>query len=231
MQKSNMMIYQLLHNFFSINEPIQQVKAGTILFQEKELVNYIYLIVKGSIAIGRVHESGKDFTLKILSHHEILVEYQLFSKNPYYQFNAKTHTDCELIMIKKEQFEEFVSLDPDAMNALFAWLSISYIKAQIKCMDLIMNGKRGGLYSILIRLSNSYGVATPDGILIDIPITHQELANLTFGTREVIQRLLKDLREKEIISYDQQKFIIKKLSYLKQEVDCQNCKNEICGIN
>lgn len=231
MQKSNTIIYQLLHDFFSINESIQKVKAGTVLFQEKEPVNYIYLIVKGSIAIGRVHEGGKEFTLKILSHHEILVEYQLFIQKPHYQFNAKTLTDCDLIMIKMEQFEEFVSLDPEAMNALLSWLSTSYIKAQIKCMDLIMNGKKGGLYSILIRLCNSYGIATPDGILIDIPLTHQELANLTFGTREVIQRLLKDLREKEIISYDQQKFIVKKLSYLKQEVDCQNCSHEICGLN
>lgn len=33
---------------------------------------------------------------------------------------------------------------------------------------------------------------TEDGILIDLPLTHQELANLTYGTREVIQRSLKE---------------------------------------
>jgi len=94
-----------------------------------------------------------------------------------------------------------------------------------------MNGKKGGLYSILIRLCNSYGVKTDDGILIDLPLTHQELANLTFGTREVIQRSLKELREKDIISYDNQKITVKKINCLKQEVDCQNCSFEICGLN
>jgi CRP-like cAMP-binding protein len=101
----------------------------------------------------------------------------------------------------------------------------------MKCQDLIMNGKKGGLYSILIRLSNSYGIKTEDGILIDLPLTHQELANLTYGTREVIQRALKDLREQNIIGYENQKFTIKKLTYLKEEVDCQNCSLEICGLN
>ena len=94
-----------------------------------------------------------------------------------------------------------------------------------------MNGKKGGLYSILIRLCNSYGIATENGILIDLPLTHQELANLTFGTREVIQRMLKDLREKDVVSYNQQHFTVKNLAYLKREVDCQNCNKVICGVN
>jgi CRP-like cAMP-binding protein len=231
MQNSNFSIYNLLVYFFQKKEPIQKIKAGSVLFQEKDSVEYVYLLLKGSISLGRVHLRGKDFTLKILNDHELIVEYQLFKPSPRYQYHAKTLTDCDMILIKKEQVEEFILNDPEAMNALVAWLSTGYLKAQMKCQDLIMNGKKGGLYSILIRLCNTYGVKNNDGILIDLPLTHQELANLTFGTREVIQRALKDLRDKGIIDYDNQKITIKKLNYLKEEVDCQNCSHEICGLN
>ena len=231
MEKSSFSIYNLLVYFFEKKEPIQKIKAGTVLFQEKDSVEYVYLLLKGSISLGRVHLRGKDFILKILNDQEMIVEYQLFKPNPHYQFYAKTMSDCEMILIKKEQFEDFILADPEAMSALVSWLSTSYLKAQMKCQDLIMNGKKGGLYSILIRLCNTYGIKTEDGILIDLPLTHQELANLTYGTREVIQRALKDLREKNIITYDNQKFTIKKLNYLKEEVDCQNCSFEICGLN
>ena len=92
--------------------------------------------------------------------------------------------------------------------------------------------KGADVYSILIRLSRTYGVSREEGgILIDLPLTHQELANLTYSTREVIQRALKELREKDVISYDQQKLTIKNISYLKSEVDCHNCPFEICGVN
>ncbi|WHY65726.1 Crp/Fnr family transcriptional regulator [Neobacillus sp. SuZ13] len=231
MQLNRSSIYNLLAAFFQKKEPIQKIKAGSVLFQEKDAAQYVYLLLKGSISLGRVHLRGKDFILKILNDQELIVEYQLFKENPHYQFYAKTLTDCEMILIKKEQFEDFILTDPEAMNALVTWLSTGYLKAQMKCQDLIMNGKKGGLYSILIRLCNSYGIKTEDGILIDLPLTHQELANLTFGTREVIQRSLKELREKNIISYDNQKFTIKKLNHLKEEVDCQNCSFEICGLN
>ncbi|KLT17444.1 transcriptional regulator [Neobacillus vireti] len=217
--------------FFQKNEPIQKFKSGSVLFQEKDPAQYVYLLLKGSIALGRVHLRGKEFILKILNDRELIVEYQLFKANPRYQFYAKTLSDCELLVIKREQFEDFILTDPEAMNAFVSWLSTGYLKAQMKCQDLIMNGKKGGLYSILIRLCNTYGVKTEDGILIDLPLTHQELANLTYGTREVIQRSLKELREKDIILYENQMFTVKNLNYLKEEVDCQNCSFEICGIN
>lgn len=224
-------IYNALLYFFKKSEPVQKVKAGTVIFQEKDPVEYIYLLLKGNIALGRVHYRGKEFILKILSNQELIVEYQLFKKNPYYQFGAKTLSDCELLIIKKNEFEDFVLTDPHALSTLAAWLSTRYLKAQMKCQDLIMNGKKGGLYSMLIRLCNSYGKAHKDGILIDLPLTHQELANLTFGTREVIQRLLKELRQKDVISYENSCLIVKNMNYLKHEVDCQNCVFEICGIN
>ncbi|SEM28918.1 CRP/FNR family transcriptional regulator, anaerobic regulatory protein [Mesobacillus persicus] len=229
--EKNISLYSLLLQNFIDKEAIQKVKAGTILFQEDDRVDYIYLVLNGTISVGRVHMKGKEFIMKLLNGEEMIIEYELFKHNPRYHFTAKVITDCEIIMIKREAFEDFVFNDKTAMNSLLNWLSTRYLKAQMKCQDLIMNGKKGGLYSILIRLCTSYGVKTNEGILIDLPLTHQELANLTFGTREVIQRMLKELRELNIISYDQLKFTVKDLNFLKREVDCQNCTFEICGLN
>ncbi|WP_052352818.1 Crp/Fnr family transcriptional regulator [Neobacillus dielmonensis] len=231
MQIGSISIYHILHEFFQKTEPIQSIKAGTTLFQEKDQAKYIYLLLNGSIALGRVHLRGKEFILKILTNNELIVEYQIFKANPHYQFFAKALTDCELIAIRREDFERFIEIDNGAMSAFVFWQSTTYLKAQMKCQDLIMNGKKGGLYSMLIRLCNSFGVMTNDGILINLPLTHQELANLTYGTREVIQRALKELRDQDVISYDNQMFTIKNLNFLKMAVDCQNCSSEICGLN
>ncbi|PLR85935.1 Crp/Fnr family transcriptional regulator [Bacillus canaveralius] len=231
MGEINLSLYSLLLQHFVDKETVQKVKAGTILFQEKDPVQHIYILLEGTVALGRIHLKGKEFILKILNGEELLIEYQLFKNSDRYHFFAKTMSDCEMLMIKREHFEHYIAHDHRALNALTVWLSTRYLKAQMKCQDLIMHGKKGGLYSIMIRLCNSYGVMTDEGILIDIPLTHQELANLTYGTREVIQRMLKELRELDVISYDQQKFVVKDLNYLRQEVDCQNCPFEICGLN
>ncbi|WP_234969331.1 Crp/Fnr family transcriptional regulator [Bacillus massilinigeriensis] len=230
MEKS-ISLYSLMLQHFIDKESVQKIKGDTILFQEGDPVSSVYIVLSGAISIGRVHMKGKEFIMKILNGEEMMLEYELFKHSPRYYYSAKAMSDCEVIMVRREHFEEFVQSDKMAMNALMSWLSTRYLKAQMKCQDLIMNGKKGGLYSILIRLCNSYGVMTSEGILIDLPLTHQELANLTFGTREVVQRMLKELRELDVISYDQMKFTVKNIGYLKKEVDCQNCPYEICGLN
>lgn len=231
MNEPTVSLYSLLIQEFIDKETIQKYKAGTILFNERDSVDYIYILLRGSVSLGRVHMKGKEFILKILSGEELILEYQLFKKQPKYHFFAKTFTDCEMLMIKREEFEDFVQGNERVQNALSSWLSTRYLKAQMKCQDLMMNGKKGGLYSIIIRLCNSYGIMTDEGILIDIPLTHQELANFTYGTREVVQRMLKELREKDIITYNQQRLVVRDINYLKESVDCQNCPYEICGIN
>ncbi|MFT8320376.1 MAG: Crp/Fnr family transcriptional regulator [Bacillus sp. (in: firmicutes)] len=231
MTEIQLSLYSLLiQNFFDINKIIN-VKKGSLLFQEKDPVNKIYILLRGTLSLGRVHEKGKEFILKILHDEEALLEYQLFKRSPKYHFFSRTITDCEILTIDREEFEEAVLKDPILLTALTSWLSTGYLKAHMKCQDLIMNGKKGGLYSILIRLCHSFGKKTDEGILIDFPLTHQELANLTFGTREVMQRILKELREADIISYSNQKFTIKDLAYLKKGVDCQNCPADVCGLN
>ena len=50
-------------------------------------------------------------------------------------------------------------------------------KQHSKFRDLLLYGKKGALYSTLIRLANSYGKETDGGILISVPLTNQELAN------------------------------------------------------
>lgn len=231
MPEIQLSLYSLLiQNFFDINKIIH-VKKGTLLFQEKDPVHQIFILLNGTLSLGRVHEKGKEFILKILHDEELLLEYNLFKNAPKYHFFSRTMTDCEILAIDRKEFEEAVLKDPILLTALTTWLSNGYLKAHMKCQDLIMNGKKGGLYSILIRLCHSFGKKTDEGILIDFPLTHQELANLTYGTREVMQRILKELREDGVISYSNQKFTIKNLAYLKQAVDCQNCPADICGLN
>ncbi len=229
--KKTLSLYSHALQYFIDKEPVTRIKAGTILFQEGDQVQYVYLLISGTLSVGRVHVKGKEFIMKLLNDEEMVIEYELFKHAPKYYFSAKALIDSEIMMIKRDVFEEYIQSDPAVNDALISWLSTRYLKAQIRCQDLIMNGKKGGLYSILIRLCNTHGVMTDKGIRINLPLTHQEIANLTYGTREVVQRMLKELREQDVITYDQLTFTVKDLNFLKREVDCQNCPYEICGLN
>ena len=119
----NISLYSLILQNFIDRETIQKIKPDTLLFQEDENVQNVYVILSGSVSVGRVHMKGKEFILKILNGEEMIIEYELFKHNPRYHFSAKTLTECEIMLIKIEQFEEFILKDKTAMNAMVNWLS------------------------------------------------------------------------------------------------------------
>lgn len=58
------------------------------------------------------------------------------------------------------------------------WLQIENSKHQSRLRDLVLNGKKGALFSTLIRLTNTYGKSLDDGaIVIDFRLTNLDLRN------------------------------------------------------
>jgi|SRR5690625_316111 len=102
---------------------------------------------------------------------------------------------------------------------------------QRRIYDLISHGKKGALYSTLIRLSNSYGKKKADGILIDIPLINQEMANFCGKARESVNRSLNQLRKANIITIDKAYITIKDLDYLRTEINCEMCPVVLCTIH
>ena len=124
----NISLYSLLIQYFIDKEPIQKFPIGSYLFQEKENVENIYLLLNGSVSIGRVHVKGKEFMLKILSGEELIIEYELFQNKPVYHFYAKTLSNCELLVIKKSQFEEYLLSEPNVLGAIIQLVKYTIYK-------------------------------------------------------------------------------------------------------
>ncbi|MCM2603811.1 helix-turn-helix domain-containing protein [Rossellomorea marisflavi] len=91
--------------------------------------------------------------------------------------------------------------------------------------------KKGALYSTLIRLSNTYGDRREDGILIGISLTNQDLADFCGASREVVNRMLHDLKDNGVITMNKGFITIHKLDRLKETIDCDQCPQCVCQIN
>ncbi|WP_010093538.1 Crp/Fnr family transcriptional regulator [Ornithinibacillus scapharcae] len=211
---------------------IKRVQKDTYLFQEGIEANEIYYIQSGLIQISKLNADGKEITLRICSQHDLVGELSLFSPDPQYTLSGKVLSAGEVLVISKGELEEALLTNTNLALEYMKWSSIQLRKYQSKLRDLLFNGKKGALYSTLIRLSNSYGTILEDGILIDITLTNQDLANFCGATRESVNRMLVDLRKLDILSTEQSgKILIKNLEYLKTAIYCENCPIEICNIN
>ncbi|MBY0096781.1 Crp/Fnr family transcriptional regulator [Mesobacillus maritimus] len=207
-----------------------KLKRGTFLFQEGQEAKELFILLSGKIQISKMNAEGKELTLRLCGHHDIVGELTLFTVDPRYLFTAKIMETGEAAAINIDELEQILFNNSKLAYEYMKWMNDHIRKTTTKFRDLVLNGKKGALYSTLIRLCNSYGVLRTDGIFIDVPLTNQDLANYCGTARESVSRMLGELRDEGVISVERKKIVVHKLSYLKTEISCENCPIEYCNI-
>ena len=220
----------MIRQFYEIPGKIINLKSGEYLFHEGDSAKYFYLVRSGQIFIMKYASSGRILALRLATHGSIVGELPLYEDNPTYIFNAVAQSASEVYAIEFPTLQNYLEKKPLLAVNLLKILGIHARKQHSKFRDLVLYGKKGALYSTLIRLSNSYGKEIDDGILITVPLTNQELANYSATARESLNRMLSELRRQGIIENRGNLIFIKDISYLRQEIECENCGKEICNI-
>lgn len=220
-----------MHAILDNKHQVKHMEKGRYLFQESTPASDLYYIIKGKVEVSKVVPDGRELTIRISSENDLVGETVLFSQNPKYMMNAKMMEDGTVAVISKEALEDKIASDSHLAVEMMKWLYAQNRKNQAKFRDMLLHGKKGAFYSTLIRLSNSYGTEAEDGKVINLPFTNQELANFCGTSREVVNRMLAQLRKNNVISIKKGRITILDFDYLKQEIDCENCPIEICTID
>jgi len=208
------------------------IEEGTYLFQQGMDAKEMYLIKSGLIQVTMLSSEGIELSLRICKKDDIVGELTLYTDDPKYLLNAKVIASGEVLVINIEDLQKELMNNISLAIEMMKWVSNHMRKFQTKLRDLLLNGKKGALYSTLIRLSNSYGIEVKEGFLIDMLFTNQELAGFCGATREYVNRMLGALRREGIISiHPSGKIILHNVEYLRIENGCENCPIEICNID
>lgn len=211
---------------------VVNVNKSAQLFQEGSLADQLYFVKNGTIQISKETESGKELVIRICGEQTLIGETTIFCCSTFHTTTAKALTPAKLYVLSRETFECYLQNDHTTMTTYLKWLQIEHLKNQSRLRDLVLHGKKGALYSTLIRLANTYGeFQSTNEVLIKLALTNTEIANLCATSREVVNRMLSDLRKQHILSVEKSYMRIHDLSFLKREIECDQCPLSVCRID
>ena len=220
----------LVQPFYEVPGRIVSLHKNEYLFHEGGAAKYFYFVHSGQIRISKSADSGRVLSLRLAHQGSVIGELPLYEEEPTYIFSALARSAAEVYAIEFPVLQAYLEKHPHLSIALLKLLGMHMRKQHLKFRDLVLYGKKGALYSTLIRLANSYGMETEEGILISVPLTNQELANYSASARESLNRMLADLKKRGVIEMRGHLILIKNIDFLKGEIHCENCGKEICNI-
>ncbi|NLZ49282.1 MAG: Crp/Fnr family transcriptional regulator [Clostridiales bacterium] len=204
-------------DFKKISEIIvsRKYKKGQVLFFEGDVEDKLYIVNKGKIKVYRYNKEGREQILYILSDGEFIGDMSLLKKGKF-QYNAEALEDTYICTIAKDDFDKIITLNPEITLKIMEVLHDRLMDLENLIQNLSTKDVEVRIASILKTFAQDYGVKGEEGIIIDLPLNREEMANYIGVTRETISRKLTALQDEDIIELvGNKKIIIKDLSYIE----------------
>lgn len=109
--------------------------------------------------------------------------------------HCETLTAACLCRFPRNRFDTFLKRHPDLALRLAHATFDRIARLQIRLADLMTRSAESRLALVLLELALLAGHQTPRGLVIDVPVTHADLAQLIGTSREMVSYVMRRFRD------------------------------------
>ncbi|MBW1643065.1 MAG: Crp/Fnr family transcriptional regulator [Deltaproteobacteria bacterium] len=194
---------------------LQSLKKGQTLFRKGDEGSSLYIIKQGTIKIVLPSRLGDEVIVTIFSEGDFFGEMALFDGKPR-SADALAMESTKIYMLSRKDFLLFLHSNINAMESI-----LSQLTKRLRDTDDFLEGTcflnvSARLAKKLLDLAESYGRQDADSVYIDLDLTQKELGDMIGSTRESINKELKILRDKGLITMQENKIQIIDITRLKR---------------
>jgi CRP/FNR family cyclic AMP-dependent transcriptional regulator len=175
---------------------------GSIVVNEGDQTDSLYIIMAGKVKVFSSDEEGKEVVFSTLRRCEYFGEVALIDDEPR-SASVMTVENSKLTVISKVDFQEYLTRYPSIAISLLRTLARRMRIETENIKSLALMDVYGRVAKTLLDLS-----AEQNGKRITDRITHREIANMVGASREMVGRILKDLKQGGYISVESGRIVI-----------------------
>lgn len=180
----------------------KKYRKNTIIIELGDDANTLYVLLEGQVKAYVADESGKEIVLSQQGPGAVLGELALLAEIPR-TASVKTLEDSEFVVLSKRSFLQCLSDHPNIAFNLIRALADQVRKLTESVTDLALLDVYGRLVKVLTESAKM-----EDDRLVTPKFTQQELADRVGATREMISKILRDLKAGEYVSVEGKRYVI-----------------------
>lgn len=189
-------------------------EKDTPIYFANEPSKTIYFLKTGRVKISKYLSDGSEKILAIINPGEVFGEMAYFDEGERTDF-AITIEPSLICAINKNDFSEFVNKNPSLNISLTKLLGLKLKSFSERVEDLIFKDSNHRIISFILRYAEKNGKKIGEQIFIKPFLKHENIGQLTACSRQTVNYLLTDLRDKEIIDFDRNKLVINNIRKLQ----------------
>lgn len=177
------------------------------LFYQDEPAELIFVVIQGRIKLFQLTPDGQQVIMRVGTPGMMLAAISL-AEGAVYPVSAQAAEESRLISWKRDVLLKAIEQYPPlALNALKV-LSGHVREFQDRYRELATERVERRLARTVIRLAGQAGKKTDEGVLLDLPITRQDLAEMCGTTLFTVSRILSQWEDHGLVRAGREKILI-----------------------
>jgi CRP-like cAMP-binding protein len=179
------------------------------IYRRGDVADALYCIARGRVKICAIDaRTAREAVIDIIGVGALFGESSLYSAGVREKC-AIAYEQVRLLRIPAEVFREGMAASRELYDYTFRMVGQRLSRAERRVADFALDAIPARLDKLLVDLSERYGRAEPEGVLIDLALPHREIASIVGSTRESVTVRLNALRRAGIIDFVDRKILIK----------------------
>lgn len=191
------------------------------LIHQQEPSSYVLLVTAGWTKVTASAANGYEALLALRGPGDIVGESSALTGRAR-SATVTALEPVEAVAVEHDVFKEYLSRSPVASFTLLGLTSDRTRAADRRRLEFASLTVRERFAVLLLDLARTHGVRTQEGIELAVPLSKQELAGSVGASREMVQRLLRDLRARQVVSTGRRSLLILRPDVLRQIARAQD---------
>lgn len=193
------------------NSVVLDFRRRRFVYRAGEAADCLYAIIHGRVKLCRIEtDTEREAVIDILPEGSLFGESALYSAAGQRANSAIAYENSRLLRIQVADFKRGMAEDDRLHDYTFRLIGQRLEHAERRLADFALNAIPARLDRLLEEFSARYGVSEPEGVLIDIPLPHREIASIVGSTRESVTVRLNAMRREGTIEFVNRRILIKR---------------------
>lgn len=188
---------------------VRKVPAGGFFFQQEDEADHAYLLLDGQVKLYQLTPEGQQVTMNIIGSWTVFGVISI-TKQARYPASAEVMAAAWALSWDRASLEKLVERYPRlAMNAMREMGErVREFQGYIRTLSTERVERR--LARVLLRLANQAGRKTEAGVLIDLAVSRQDLAEMSGTTLFTVSRILSQWERDGLVESGRERVVIRK---------------------
>ena len=182
-------------------------ERGELIFSEGDPSDAFMAIVSGRVKVFKSTPAGKEIILEIFGAGDPLGAVAVYERIPF-PASALTLEDTQCLRIEQSAFFRLLEQDPELVRGLLSGLTIRLAELTRRLAELTGARVEVRFARLFLKLCDQIGRPDRGGLFVAMPLSRQELADLTGTTIETAIRIMSRWQKEDVLHTEKDGFVI-----------------------